>query len=88
MVTDSPVHVVMAIERTATTVSGQILVGRGPAVEFYGWLELIDQLESALGEPKCPRPSDISAVPAAGPQERSGGTTMAVDVGLPEATGS
>jgi len=51
MVTGSRVRVTVEIERTAATVSGQTAVGRSAAVEFYGWLELIDQLEGALGRP-------------------------------------
>jgi hypothetical protein len=41
------------IERTAATVSGQTRVGPSAAAEFYGWLELIDQLEGALGQPSA-----------------------------------
>ncbi len=51
MVAGSRVHVTVEIERTAATVSGQTAVEHAAAVEFYGWLELIDQLEGALGQP-------------------------------------
>jgi hypothetical protein len=51
MVNGRRVHVVVEIERTAATVSGQTCVGPAAAVDFYGWLELIDQLQDALGQP-------------------------------------
>ncbi len=60
---------VVEIERTAATVSGQTCVGQAAAVEFYGWLELIDQLEGALGEPSAELPADAGAVPESSAQE-------------------
>jgi hypothetical protein len=57
MVTGSRVRVVVEIERTAATVSGRTAVGPSAAVEFYGWLELIGQLEGALGQPTSGAPN-------------------------------
>ena len=40
---------VIEIVQTTGTVSGRIAVGTGAATEFFGWLELIDRLQSAAG---------------------------------------
>jgi hypothetical protein len=58
------VHVVVEIERTAATVSGQTCIGSAAAVDFYGWLELIDQLEGALDQrpPRVVESSDVAPV--------------------------
>ncbi len=69
MVTDGRVRVVVEIERTAATVSGQTCVGHAAAVEFYGWLELIDQLEGALDRPSSAGSADTSAVIEASGQQ-------------------
>ena len=42
------VHVELDLERITTTIGGRLAVDGGAAREFYGWLELIDQLERAL----------------------------------------
>ncbi|HEX4008360.1 MAG TPA: hypothetical protein VHX62_00040 [Solirubrobacteraceae bacterium] len=42
---------IVDIERTATTISGQIAVSDGAPVDFFGWLDLIDRLERAAGLP-------------------------------------
>jgi hypothetical protein len=42
-------RVIVDIERSATTVSGQIMAGGVTPVEFFGWLDLIDRLDSAAG---------------------------------------
>jgi hypothetical protein len=44
-----PVHVVLDIERTDGTVSGQVAVEGAHPASFYGWLELIHRLECAAG---------------------------------------
>jgi hypothetical protein len=49
MRTEGPVEVVLAIERTAGTISGQLAIGEEEPVGFFGWLELIDRLERAAG---------------------------------------
>ncbi len=61
MVTGSRVRVIVEIERTAATVSGQTCIGHADAVTFYGWLELIDQLEGALDQPAGEGPGDTHA---------------------------
>jgi hypothetical protein len=50
---DGPVQVVVELERTGSTISGQMAVAGAPATGFFGWLELIDHLERAV-----PRRSD------------------------------
>ena len=42
------VHVELDLEGITTTIGGRLAVDGGAAREFYGWLELIDQLERAL----------------------------------------
>jgi hypothetical protein len=42
-----PVRVVLEIQRTRRTISGQVAVDGAQASGFYGWLELIDELERA-----------------------------------------
>ncbi len=53
---------VVEIERTAATVSGQTCIEHCAAVQFYGWLELIDQLEGALDQPTISGQQEKSAV--------------------------
>ncbi len=45
---DGPVQVVVELERTGSTISGQMAVAGAPATGFIGWLELIDHLERAV----------------------------------------
>lgn len=52
---------VLEIRRTQATVSGRLAVDGAPASGFYGWLELIDELDRAwvpqsLEEGSCPEP--------------------------------
>ncbi len=42
-------RVVIDIVQTTGTVSGRIAVAGEAAAEFFGWLELIDRLQSAAG---------------------------------------
>jgi hypothetical protein len=42
-----PVHVVLDLEHTDGTISGQLSVGGDQPARFHGWLELIDRLERA-----------------------------------------
>ena len=51
MIFQEPVRVVLEIRRTRPTVSGQLAVDGAPASGFYGWLELIDELERAAHLP-------------------------------------
>jgi hypothetical protein len=53
-------RVVVDIQRTASTVSGQISVAGAAPTEFFGWLELIDGLEGAAAQQGDPsyEPSD------------------------------
>ena len=44
---DGPVRVVVELERTGSTISGQVAVAGAPAAAFFCWLELIDRLERA-----------------------------------------
>ena len=39
-----PVRVVLEIERAQRTIRGRLTVEGTPASDFYGWLELIDEL--------------------------------------------
>jgi hypothetical protein len=39
------VHVVLDIEHTDGTISGQLVVDCAHAARFHGWLELIDRIE-------------------------------------------
>jgi hypothetical protein len=39
------VRVVLEIERTDRAISGQLVTDGAGAIEFYGWLELIDGIE-------------------------------------------
>jgi hypothetical protein len=43
--------VVIDIVQTTSTVSGRVAVADAAATEFFGWLELIDRLQSAAGSP-------------------------------------
>jgi hypothetical protein len=45
------VRVVLEIRRTRRTISGSLAVDGAPANGFYGWLELIDELERAADPP-------------------------------------
>jgi hypothetical protein len=45
-----PVHVVLDIEPTDGTISGQVAVGSDHAAGFHGWLELIDRIERAIDQ--------------------------------------
>jgi hypothetical protein len=45
-----PVHVVLDIEQTDGTISGQLAVGSAHAARFHGWLELIDRIERAIDQ--------------------------------------
>jgi hypothetical protein len=47
---DGPVRVVVELERTGSTISGEVAVAGAPAAAFFGWLELIDRLERAIGD--------------------------------------
>jgi hypothetical protein len=51
MSTSRRMRVIVDIERSATTVSGQITIGEVTPVEFFGWIELIDRLDRAAGAP-------------------------------------
>ena len=44
-------RVVIDIVHATDTVTGRLAVGDGPATEFFGWIELIDRLQSAAGSP-------------------------------------
>jgi hypothetical protein len=44
-------RVVIDIVQATGTVSGRVAVGDQTATEFFGWLELIDRLQSAAGTP-------------------------------------
>jgi hypothetical protein len=57
-----PVRVVLEIRRTRRTISRELAVDGAPARGFYGWLELIDDLERASGPQSpdagsCPEPN-------------------------------
>jgi hypothetical protein len=45
---ERPVQVLVEIRHTEHTVGGAIRVEGGPAMDFFGWLELIDRLERAV----------------------------------------
>jgi hypothetical protein len=45
------VHLSLETEHSSGTISGQIRVENGSATGFFGWLELIDQLERVAGRP-------------------------------------
>ncbi len=47
MRTAESVHVVLDLEHTDGTISGQLSVGGDQPTRFHGWLELIDRLERA-----------------------------------------
>jgi hypothetical protein len=42
------VRVAVELERSGTTIRGQLMVEDAAEVEFFGWLELIDRLERAV----------------------------------------
>jgi hypothetical protein len=42
-----PVQVVLEIERGQGTIRGRLAIDGAPASGFYGWLELVDELERA-----------------------------------------
>jgi hypothetical protein len=42
-----PVHVEIELHRTAGTISGRVAIQHGAPANFYGWLELIDNIEQA-----------------------------------------
>ena len=43
------------IAQATGTVSGRVAVGDQAATEFFGWLELIERLQSAAGTPPADR---------------------------------
>jgi hypothetical protein len=45
---EPPVQVLVEIRHTDQTVGGEISVEGAPAMDFFGWLELIDRLERAV----------------------------------------
>jgi hypothetical protein len=47
MNTREPVRVVLELELDQHTISGRIAVKDNPECDFYGWLELIHQLQRA-----------------------------------------
>ena len=49
---------VIDIVQTTGTVSGRMAVGDAAATEFFGWLELIDRLQSAAETPTRDAPMD------------------------------
>lgn len=49
VIVQKPVRVALEINRTRSTISGQLAVDGAPAHGFYGWLELLDQLGRAVG---------------------------------------
>ncbi len=51
-----PVRIVLEIDGQQDTISGRVTVEGAPASGFFGWLELMDQLERATnrrGEESC-----------------------------------
>jgi hypothetical protein len=44
------VRVVVELQVVADTIRGQIAVENAPAVDFFGWLELINRLERASAD--------------------------------------
>jgi hypothetical protein len=42
-----PTRVVLELEDNGKTISGRLTPEGAPAIDFYGWLELIDKLERA-----------------------------------------
>ena len=50
MALDSPVQVVLDLERSAQTITGQITIVGAGTTSFFGWLELIDQLDHAIDD--------------------------------------
>lgn len=44
-----PVHAVLELRQSATTIAGTVRVDGAGAAEFYGWLELIAVLDGAAG---------------------------------------
>jgi len=42
-----PIHVVMEMEETGSTVSGRIAIDGAPSRDFFGWLDLMDRLGTA-----------------------------------------
>lgn len=55
--TVEPVHVVLDLEHTDGTISGQLSIAGDRPTSFHGWLELIDRLERAA-EGRCMPPDD------------------------------
>jgi hypothetical protein len=49
MESEPPVRVLVEIQHTGKTVTGQVAVEGASASGFFGWLELIDRLERAAG---------------------------------------
>jgi len=62
-----PVRVMLEIERGQRTISGWVAIDGAPASGFYGWLELIDQLERAStrsgGRAPCERGGEQGGAP-------------------------
>jgi hypothetical protein len=44
---ERPVQVLIEIGQTEDTICGEIRIEGAPAMDFFGWLELIDRLERA-----------------------------------------
>jgi hypothetical protein len=52
------VRVTLELQRSGATISGQLSVERTAAIEFFGWLQLIDELERAAGPLEMPSPAE------------------------------
>jgi hypothetical protein len=51
-----PVRVVLDLEHGLDTITGRVAIAGGPPTRFYGWLELIDQLERATAKRRAREP--------------------------------
>ncbi len=53
MTDERNIQLTIDVEAASTTVRGRITIDSGPQTEFFGWLELIDQIARAAGDQPC-----------------------------------
>ena len=83
---ESAIEVIVEIEYTSETVCGQIRIADRSTTAFFGWLELIDQLErAATGRPtERPLPTRAFGRRAQQPGTKDGRDSPCVTVADPE----
>ncbi len=58
-----PVRVLVEVQQTDGTIHGQVAVGGSTSTRFYGWLELIDEIDRATAPQSGATDSKAEGVP-------------------------